>query len=163
MVIALRTDVREADEVWIATALLLRENPNRSDFTLIEIRDRALQEAITDKLRPGVYRHAREHCVANLHPSAGRLRMLFATGRLTRRLYRDGDTYHPERQGYKTVPSREDIPTRYHYLVDWYLAEYTKQQPEKPEHDSILELLGLGKGLWSDEDPDAYVRRLREE
>lgn len=160
---ALRSDMKEADEVWVATALLHRENPNRSDFTLIEIRDRAEQEGMSDRLRPGVYRHAREHCVANLPPSAGKLRMLYATGRLARRLYRDGDPYHPDREGYRIVPSREDIPTRYHYLLDWYASDYARATPDRPQHDSILELVGLGKGLWADEDPDSYIRRLREE
>ena len=30
------------------------------------------------------------------------------------------------------------------------------------EADPILSLRGLGKAIWADEDPDAYVERLRE-
>lgn len=155
--------VKEADEVWISTALLHRENPDREDFTLIEIRDRAKQEGLTEEFRSGVYRHAREHCVSNFPPAAGKTRMLYATGRLTRRLYRDGDGCHPDRQNYRSYPNRDDIPNRYHELIDWYVSEYAKGTPGNGEADSILELVGLGRGLWADENPDDYVRRLREE
>ena len=32
----------------------------------------------------------------------------------------------------------------------------------KIEADPILSLRGLGKAIWADEDPDAYVERLRD-
>ena len=54
-----------ADEVWIATALLHREQPERKDFTIQEIRERVEREAMTETLRPGVYVHIVQHCVAN--------------------------------------------------------------------------------------------------
>ena len=157
------TLVTEADEVWIATAFLHRENPERNDFTVREIRDRAAREAINGRLRIGVYRHAHLHCVANLPPNTGKWRMLYATGRLTRRLYREGDPYHPAREGARSLPDRENIPGRYHHLLVWYHSDYSQKHSTPTAQDSILELCGLGKGLWKDEDPDSYVRRLREE
>lgn len=36
------------------------------------------------------------------------------------------------------------------------------QRNPKTQTGSILDLRGLGKGLWQDEHPDEYVRRLRE-
>ncbi len=153
--------IKLADEVWVATALLHREQPGREAFTPQEIRDRAEQEAAGTPLRPGFYPHVSQHCVANRAPNPGRYRMLYATGQ-GRRLFRPGDPYDRRREGGKTVPRREDLPARYHYLLDWYHAEYAPagRGPETP--DPILGLRGLGKEIWAGEEPDAYVRRLRE-
>jgi len=88
--------------------------------------------------------------------------MLYATGKLTRRLFRPGDSYHPAREGGKIVPVPEEIPSQYRPLLDWYHEEYIRAAAHSPEQDSILALRGLGKEIWADEDPDEYVRRLRE-
>lgn len=88
--------------------------------------------------------------------------MLFATGKLTRRLFHDGDAYHPAREGSKTIPGREDIPSKYHYLLDWYFSDYQRKRTDSNKQDSILALRGLGKEIWADEHADDYVRRLRE-
>lgn len=154
--------VKVADEVWIACALLHRENAHREDFLVAEILERATQEGITPKLRPGVYTHIIQHCVANRPPSPGRYRMLYETSEGRRRLYRAGDYCHPGRQGGKTIPDKEEIPHAYHGLVDWYRNEYTKKAPKRSVKDSILELRGLGKEIWKGVDPDEYIRELRE-
>jgi hypothetical protein len=154
--------VRVADEVWIATALLHREHPGRKDFTITEIVERARQEGMTDVLRPGVLVHASQHCVANRPPNPGRYRMLLATGRSKRRLFRPGDPYDPKREDAKTTPKPEEIPSRYRNLLDWYHNEYVKRTGESPRPDPLLELRGLGRELWENEDADGYVRRLRE-
>ncbi len=57
--------VKVADEVWIATALLHREHPERDSFQVGEIVDRAVHEKLREPLRPGVQIHASVHCVAN--------------------------------------------------------------------------------------------------
>jgi hypothetical protein len=154
--------VKVADEVWIATALLHTENPPREEFTIREIVERAGKEGITRPLRPGVYQHVSQHCVANRAPDPGRYRMLFATGKGTRRLFRPGDPYHPEREGAKTHPAKDEIPARYHRLVDWYEREYAAGPRVDVRSDPILGLRGLGREIWEGEDPDEYVRRLRE-
>ena len=154
--------IKVADETWIAAALLHQENSSRQHFAVQEIVDRAAKEAITGKLRPGVYVHARQHCVANRPPDPGRYRMLFATGKNTRRLFRPGDPYHPARDGSKMVPEREEIPAEYHRLVDWYFSEYVATRTDVEKADPILQLRGLGKEIWGSEAPDAYVRRLRQ-
>ena len=159
---AVKRSLKVADETWIAAALLHRENPSREDFTIREIVDRAAREAITAGLRPGIYVHALQHCVANRPPSPGRYRMLFATGKNTRRLFRPGDSYHSARDGAKIVPAKEDIPAKYHHLVDWYLTVYVSQPTDAEKTDPILQLRGLGKEMWVGEDPDGYVRRLRQ-
>ena len=95
--------LKVADEVWIATALLHRENPKREDFSVSEIVARARRENITGELRPGVQVHAYLHCVANLPPKPGRYRMLYATGKSARRLFRQGDDFHPDRRAGKVT------------------------------------------------------------
>ncbi|HET8577088.1 MAG TPA: hypothetical protein VFO18_08325 [Methylomirabilota bacterium] len=153
--------VKVADEVWVATALLHREHPERPAFTAQEITERARKEGLHGHMRPGVYIHAAQHCVANKPPNPGRYRMLYASGKL-RRLFRPGDPYDRAREGAKTIPDREDLPREYHHLLDWYFAEYAPRRPEDKMTDPILALRGTGKELWSGEDPDRYVRRLRE-
>jgi len=147
-----------ADEVWVATALLHRGNPERSDFSVREIKDRLLEEGIAGEARAGVETHIRQHCVANVSSDTDRVRLLYATSPGTRRLYREGDPYHPRRVGGRIVPSRENIPEGYWFLLDWYDSEYAGS----PGPDPILSLRGLGKEIWAGEYPDQYVRRLRE-
>jgi hypothetical protein len=153
--------VSVADEVWVATALLHREQPDREDFTAREIVARAEREKLYGRLRPGVYVHAIQHCVANRPPKPGRYRMLLATGRATRRLYRPGDPYDRGREGSKTVPARTDLPASYRHLLDWYEQSYGAPERGAKRQDPILALRGLGKEVWSGEAPDAYVERLR--
>src|SRR5688572_16105116 len=155
-------EIKVADETWVAAALLHREHPEKEDFTVNEIVQRAETENIRGNLRPGVRVHAVLHNVANVSPNPGRYRMLFATGKSTRRLFREGDVYDPAREGGKIVPERSDLPSEYHYLLDWYFSDYAGKKKRRTPKDSILALQGLGREIWEDEDPDSYIRRLRE-
>lgn len=150
-----------ADEVWIAAALLHRENPKREDFTVSEIVDRARRERISDELRPGIQVHAYLHCVANRPPNPGRYRMFYATGKSTRRLFREGDDFDPERRDGKIKPEKENIPVKYQPLLDWYSDKFLGKRKGVKETDPILGLVGLGKEIWVGEDPDEYVSRVR--
>ena len=153
--------IRVADEVWIVTALLHRRHPDRDDFTVSEIVRQAETEKVADgPLRAGVRSHVYQHCVANKAPNSGRYRMLFETSKGRRRLFRPGDPCHPRRNSGKEVPRDDEIPPAYRELVDWYRNEYAGGGGGR-EADSILSLRGLGKAIWADEDPDAYVDRLR--
>ena len=154
--------VKVADETFIAVALLQREQPNRQDFTISEIVDRALQEGMTGALRKGLRVHATSHCVANRPPQPDRYRMLYATGKSTRRLLLSTDDVHPGRTG-KIFPDPEDVPPRYRELIEWAKQHYSaKGVLRKRPLDNIFQLFGLGKNLWSGEDPDDYVQKLRE-
>lgn len=147
-----------ADEVWIATALLHKRNPGKSDFAVTEIVRQAETEKIDGPgpLRPGVRIHAYLHCVANKPPSPARYRMLVETSKGRRRLFRPGDPCHHLRTG-KNVPNEKDIPEKYRKLLDWYHRDYT----EGEKTDPTLSLRGLGKEIWSLEDADSYVSQLR--
>ena len=159
---SVRTQLKVADEVWIANALLHREHPEDPDFTVEEIVQRAKQEGISKPFRPGVYVHAVQHCVANRPPNPGRYRMLFETAPGRRRLFRRGDSYHPERERGKIVPKREDVPRHYEGLIAWYENWSSVLATKAKDTDPLLSLRGSGKRLWADEHADEYVRRLRE-
>ena len=162
MKIASAAEVKVADEVWIATALLHSEHPGRADFTIEEIMERAENENLAGKLRPGVYAHVVQHCVANRAPNSGRYRMLFETAPGRRRLYRNGDAFDPSRLGSKTIPDAEDIPSEHRKLLAWYQGWSQDAMEDRIKNDPLLALYGSGKDLWADEHADEYVRRLRE-
>ncbi len=88
--------------------------------------------------------------------------MLFETALGRRRLFRSGDAYDPAREGSKTAPSREEIPSEYAYLLDWYRDWNQDNVEDRIKNDPLLALRGSGKALWADEHADDYVRRLRE-
>jgi hypothetical protein len=156
-------EVKVADEVWIATVLLHREDPLRADFAVDEIVERARRERLTETLRPGVYIHAQMHCVANRAPNPGRYRMLFETRPGHRRLYCTGDAFDPRRDGSKTIPEAGEIPERYRGLLAWY-GEWCRNRPQRGSRFAgLLALEGSGKDLWSDESADDYINRMREE
>jgi hypothetical protein len=152
--------IRVADQVWIATALLHRASSERADFRVGEIIERVESEGLAPKSRRGTIRvHINQHCVGNLPPFSGTYRMLYSTGSNTRRLFRKGDPAAPGRKG-KMVPKRDEIPERYHHLLDWYAEEYCGHAVRDPE-DPLLALRGSGRAVWADEPADDYVARLR--
>ena len=156
------TDIKVADEVWIVSALLHREQSDAADFTVDEIVRRAHRENLTGELRAGFYAHVVQHCVANRAPNSGRYRMLVETAPGRRRLFRLGDSYDPQREGSKTLPERENIPAEYRSLLDWYRDWNSDSIETRIKNDPLLALYGDGKDLWADEHADEYVRRLRE-
>jgi hypothetical protein len=135
-----------AVEVFIATALLHKENPERKDFTIQEIVNRAARENLAGELRSGVSVHASQHCVANRAPNPANHRMLFATGRSTRRLLLPGDQVHPGRTG-RIFPEADELPERYLPLLEWAKERFGSAGPAASQ--------------WSD-DPDERVRQLRD-
>lgn len=161
-----KRELKVADEVFLAAALLTRERPEASDFSVEEIIARLERENLYGSVRPGVEVHIRLHCVANKPAKPANLRMLMATARNRRRLYRPGDPADPTRVG-RSVPDKADIPETHHHLIDWYHNEYCRDSAAGAPLDGgwlggLLAMRGMGQGMWKDEDPDAYVHRLRE-
>lgn len=161
MVHATDVGIRVADEVFVVTALLHRENPDREDFTIGELLDRAAQENLYGKQRPGVRTHISQHCVANKPPNPGNYRILYAIGP-RRRLLKANDPVHPGRTG-KIWPAPEDLPERYRELIDWAKQRYgLDSTAQSPWLGSILAMRGMGRDLWAGENPGDYVNSLRE-
>lgn len=170
-----------ADGVWIATALLHRENPDRADFTKKEIQARFLNEGFPRGAHSNsLPAHISSHCVANKprsrkkdqpsKPQGGAYRILFRTRPGFRRLFRAGDDVHPDRiqpnRPSKTTPRREEIPPEYQPLLDWYNDWQpidTKESRAPWEDDPLIRLIGSGRHIWADEHADEYVENLRRE
>ena len=165
MVASTKPLLKVADETWVATALLQREHPERDDFEAIEIKAKALEQR---SLVPGTYReissvyqHAIQHCVANLPRQTGAYRMLYATGKTTRRLYRPWDAYDPTRDGGRMLPERTTLPSAYQTLIDWYQSPSIAES--RGRYDTLLALRGSGRQVWKNETADASVLRLRDQ
>ena len=156
------SQVKVADEVWLATAILHRAHPDRTDFTIDEIMAAAESTDVTGMpLRPGVKVHVYQHCVANKAPNPGRYRMLYETSTGRRRLFRPGDPCHPSRATGKDVPARDALPMEHRGLIDWYHDVFSGGTGQTD--DPVLALRGLGREIWANEDADEYVRRQRAE
>src|SRR5688572_20505319 len=109
-----------ADEVWVAAALLQRDFPKRPDFKIQEIVERVEKEGLHPELRPGVYVHVVQHCVANRRPNPGRYRMLYETRPKHRRLFLPGDDWHTDRKDGRMRPAADALPEKYRDLLEWY-------------------------------------------
>jgi hypothetical protein len=134
--VATPAEVSCAVEVFLAAALLHKEQPGRPGFTIQEIVRRAERENIYGELRPGVSVHASQHCVANKAPNPGRHKMLYATGKHTRRLLLRDDVVHPDRTG-KIFPEPEEIPERYLPLLQWTHKRYTEIIPMRGNQQMV--------------------------
>ena len=116
--------MKVADEVWTSVALLHKENPERADFTVEEIKARAQRE--NWPIRPGFTVHASYHCLANKPANPANHRMLYEDSRGRKKLYRPGDPCHSERENGKIHPDKQDLLPAYQSLVDWYEASDSK-------------------------------------
>jgi len=141
--------MKVADEAWVAVALLHREHPERDDFSVQEIKGRARKEVWGQSLRPGFNQHVSHHCVASKSPDPANHRMLSETTRGRRRLFRDGDPFHPDRAQGKTQPQKWSIPHQYHSLLDWYNASYSRHLP-RPVSAMEREALAAGHDTAAD-------------
>ena len=172
MAIQAAIPIRIADRLWIATALLQKGHPARAAFSKREILAQLEKEGLAAGVERGTLNaHLDQHLVANRPPSAGKYRMLFETGDGNLRLFRSGDFTHPARlqlrKPSKITPRPQDIPARYHTLLDWY-TNWSKQSraaaaSRRFEDDPLIQLIGTGKHIWADEHADEYVERLRRE
>jgi hypothetical protein len=166
-IVASRLNMKVADEVWVATAMLHQRQPERGDFSVEEIMEfarTARELRVLGPLRPGFYVHVIQHCVANRPPNPGRYRMLLETAPSRRRLFRPGDSYDPLREGAKISPKSEELPENwFRGLLSWYRDTWCAEASRRArDEDPLLALYGSGKDLWADEHTDEYIRRLRE-
>jgi hypothetical protein len=87
--------------------------------------------------------------------------MFYKVGDGTYRLFRPGDDFDPDRKG-KVAPHREQLPKRYQPLLDWYEHKYSRQpSATNDEEDPVLQMWGVGKEIWKDENGDAFIARER--
>lgn len=132
-----------AEAVWIATAQLHRNDSSAQDFSVREIMEKATSGKLVS-FTPGLQVHVSKHCVANKSPNSERHRMLFATARGRRRLFRPGDSFHADRSKGKTHPDKRDLPSEYQNLIDWYNSVYFVQSKQSGGNGSDSMTLPLG-------------------
>ncbi|HWF65795.1 MAG TPA: hypothetical protein VN670_00735 [Acidobacteriaceae bacterium] len=159
-----KPEIKVADELFVAVALLEREHPEKDSFSVREILERAEKENINggSQQRPGLKVHAYGHAVANLPPHGGKYRILYKTSNGNLRLLRAGDDVHPERTQ-KIWPAPDELPAKYSELIDWAKQRYRAKPAATTRWlEGIFQLRGFGKKLWAGEDPDEYVNKLRE-
>jgi len=160
-----KTGVKVADELFLIVALLTKEQPDRSSFSIPEILDRAQREGLGKHRsdQGSLKQHAYEHAAANVRPGRGKYRMVFREKDNTIRLLQAGDPVHPGRDG-KEWPEARDIPAKYLPLVMWAQERYASRKSEgKPWLSDLLALRGLGKEIWKGVNADDYVNALRGE
>ena len=171
MKLASKGNVRIADRIWIAAALLQKKHPSRAAFSKSEILQSLGAEGLAAEVERGTLNaHLDQHLIANVPPSSGKYRMLFETTDGSLRLFRPGDYTHPARlqlrKPSKIIPRPQEVPQRYHYLLDWY-ADWSRKGPkaQAPNYDDdpLIRLIGSGKQIWADEHADEYVENLRRE
>jgi hypothetical protein len=161
--IYVKTGVKVADELFIVAALLTKEHPHRSSFSIPEILRRAEREGLGAHRsdQKSLKQHAYEHAAANVAPGKGKYRMVFREEDNTIRLLQQGDYVHPERNG-KEWPDKRDIPEKYWELVEWARERLASKKIEgKPWLHDLLALRGLGKEIWKGVNADEYVAGLR--
>jgi len=164
------SELRLADRIWLAVARLHQLHPQAAAFSKSEIRQELDKSGLGNGTNPAsVNAHLKQHLVANVPPSTGKYTMLFETRLGSLRLYRPGDLVDPQRRsrrGAKYMPKREEVPSQYHDLLDWY-EEWCRQQGASSvadwEHDPLIQLIGSGKHIWAEEHADEYVENLRRE
>jgi hypothetical protein len=161
--------IKVADELFLVLALLHRENPDEEAFPIGRILERAKREGLgasrSDQRSLKV--HAYEHAAANMPPGkqGGRYRIAYRQedGRI--RLLRPMDYIHPDRHQ-KFYPDANEIPERYHELLEWAKRRYENTGETSKTSawlNGLRGLRGLGKSAWAGVDPDRYVQQLRED
>ena len=158
--------ITAADLVWVATASLTREFPERTGFSPDQIRRRVYELEPDAAGFPDntIRTHISRHCVANKKPDPGKHRKLYANPDGTYRLYRAGDASHPERKNGKEVPDANRLPAKYHELLAWYRSTAVETAEWSADTDSILALRGVGKEIWRElGDGEKFIRELRED
>lgn len=134
-----------ADVAWLATAMLHKENPQETDFSVKEIAEKARQEKLVAGFRSGLQVHISKHCVANKSPNPAVHRMLYKTVRGRRRLFRPGDDFHRDRAQGKMCPVKDDLLPTFRPIVDWYETVYANPASESCDSASQVQSISVGE------------------
>jgi hypothetical protein len=116
-----------ADEAWIALAQLTQENPDTEGFRVTQAMQRVVENGLEIPLRPGVQQHLYQHGVADKPARPNTLRYFRRTRDGARRLWRPDDIADPSRTSGRTSPRKQDLPPKYHGLLEWYHDKYCKR------------------------------------
>jgi len=150
------------DTIWLAVALLEKENPKALGFNHETILKKVF--SLNHSLKPiSVQAHVNAHCVASKKANSATLRILTENPDGTLRRFRLGDPYHPTRKRGRTQPKPHSLPPEYRSLL---LPEDPHETPSQfsAEEDPILALSGVGKEMWKKlGGGEAFIRAIRED
>jgi hypothetical protein len=150
------------DTIWLATALLARQNPRAHGFSYETIL-RKVFELDASLKAVSVHAHLSSHCVASKRASPATLRILTENPDGTLRLFRAGDPFHTTRRGGRTQPKLHSVPEEFHSLLQPEVEEAPPVQYSE-EDDPLLALTGVGKELWQSlGGGEAFIRAVRQE
>jgi hypothetical protein len=148
-----------ADAIWIATAQLHQQHPEAPGFTPAAIQDQVVALHLTRALPKTVYQHIIQHVTATQPARPNRRRMLTDLGNGLRRLYIEGDDFHPSRRDSQTTPKPKDLPLDLQSLLAWY-GTWSRSQSSTPATPPVDPLLAL-VGTWTFGHADEYLRKHR--
>jgi len=150
-----------ADAVWIATAMLHDRHPKTVGFSPAAIQNEVLRNNLTGTKPETVYQHIVQHVTATQPANPNRRRMLTELSDGSRRLFLDGDAFHPSRNGAQSLPKTQDLPPHLRGWLSWY-EDWSRTHPQKREATPALDPLEALAGTWTFGDADTYVRQQRE-
>ena len=110
--------------VWLATALLHRDNPQSDAFSAKEIFNKVKQLNLLSVSDSTINMHITSHCVASGKESPDRHRKLTRVRTGWYRLFKEGDLFHETRSIGQIAPLAGMLPLRFKDIVDWYDAQY---------------------------------------
>jgi len=119
--------VSTANAVWLATAILHRENHQKDAFSAKEIFSKVKQLNLLSVSDSTINMHITSHCVADGKASPDRHRKLTRVQSGWYRLYKEGDSFHETRSKGQSAPLAEMIPLEFRDVVEWYNVQYNSQ------------------------------------
>jgi len=131
--------------VWIATTLLQQTHKDKDAFQPREIFKKMRELKLVQTVDVTILAHISTHCVANTKAVPATHRKLFRVSPGWYRLYKDGDEYHPTREGGISAPPPNEIPTKYRNLIEWYNQKYNIGGKEKKVKTASLLFTSLEK------------------
>lgn len=119
-------EISTANVVWIATALLHKENPHRKAFRVEEIFKKVKSLELLNVAPMTIKMHISSHCVADRKGSPSTHRKLTRVEPGWYKLYIKEEPYHEDRKNGNIVPGKELIPDQFEELIDWFNNYYSK-------------------------------------
>ncbi len=151
-----------SDAIWIATARLHDRHKKAEGFTPAQIQDEVEKNHLTGVKSKTVYQHIVQHVTATQPANPNRRRMLTEVGKGLRRLYLEGDAFHPSRSGGQFLPKADDLPSDLRgWVLLWY-PEWSAAHPAKQAVNTASNLMDALEGTWTFGNAETYLRELRE-
>jgi hypothetical protein len=166
--IGLKKPISTANAVWLATAMLHKENSQSDAFSAKEIFQKVKQLNLLSVSNSTINMHITSHCVASSKESPDRHRKLTRVRVGWYRLFKEGDSFHETRSTGQIAPLTGMLPLEFKDVIDWYNVQYnvtstlkslTESTTSDVEHNmsSELYLIEIGDNN-TIKLPDSFVK-----